>query len=748
MVEIITQINPFVGLRPFESSESELFFGREEQTKKLLNKLHLTNFVAVIGSSGAGKSSLVKAGLIPALKAGFLNKGDHWYFASFRPGDNPLYYFAKALKEAFHLPVSVADLEKSIRQEGSDEIIESVRPHLSNNESSLLILVDQFEELFTHFKNVSDQASLIYRFEFVKILLELLQCELPVYLVLTMRSDFIGKCNIFYGLPEALSNSQFLVPRLQSKELVRVIENPIRLFGSKIEPGLTQRILNDLKDGEDQLPVLEHALSQLWNARKTDDLITKEDYQSIGKLSSALSNHANSIYDDLVKKQQSLGPVIKEMFKYIIDFDGEKSEGVRQPRKVREIQSVTGADLATIQLIYDAFSAEGASFLFSPSGNRLHGDSSVDISHESLMREWDLFRKWKEEEESDKSILQRLNDFATEYKQSKRGVLTGPELENYGSWSKFLAFKDSANREKILYWANRYSIHFDQVNDYINNSKQKQRVRKLVTWSLVSIVFLSIAVLFYYRQDTKLKEAEYLSETTKIKLGAESEKRLQAEALNLALASESSAQKALYEKDRENQKLQADLTSMKNIITEKDEIIRSFNSKSGGADQLQQLKIQNEQLSREKQNAEKKYAEAVLTIDKLKQELAPENSKATPIQNKGAYTNPPTYDAKIIESEWESVGTENYTTYYNVCFTVDAPAEELNRITKVRYYFLHDSFGKGAAAGKVFEEETSTSNKFEKCKILSEPFPLEIVIYYNDNETKSINLEWANKAGM
>lgn len=620
MIESNNRTNPFVGLRPFESSESEIFFGREEQTKRLLSKLHLTNFVAVVGSSGSGKSSLVKAGLIPALKAGFLNNGDHWYFASFRPGDNPLYYFAQSLQKAFQLSTSTADLEKSIQQEGVEEIINTVHPYLSVNDSSLLILVDQFEELFTHFKHTTDQASLIYRFEFVKILLELLECSLPIYVVLTMRSDFIGKCNIFYDLPEALSNSQFLVPRLQSNELVRVIENPIKLYGCKIEPRLTQRILNELKDGEDQLPILEHALNQLWSVKKDELLITEEDYKSIGKLNYALSNHANSIYGRLVEKKPSLGPVISEMFKYIIDFDGDKREGVRQPRKVEEIQKVTGAELWDIQVIYDAFSAEGASFLFSHSVNQLQEDSSIDISHESLMREWDLFRKWKEEEERDKTILERLNEFASDYRQRKRDILTGPEMENYGVWSKYLDYKNPSKREKTRNWAKRYAINFQEVHDYIQISKKKQSIRKLVIWS-VTILLVSLSIGFFvYHQINRTDRAEMMARASMMKSELDSIKLEQVKEANSKLATQSTAQEALYIAVSENEKLLQELASLKNTISEKDKVIQSLNYPYSKGERM--LTNQNKRLTYEKVMAEKEYAAAAFIIDSLKMELA------------------------------------------------------------------------------------------------------------------------------
>lgn len=631
MIEINVNTSPFVGLRPFDSSESEFFFGREEQTKRLLNKLHLTNFVAVVGSSGSGKSSLVKAGLIPALKAGFLSKGDCWHFCSFRPGDNPIYYLASSLTSTFNLPISATDLEKRIKEEGTDEIIEWVEERLSGQESSLLLLVDQFEEVFTHFKNTSDQSSLMYRFEFVKILLELLQRGLPIYVIITMRSDFIGNCNIFYGLPEALSNSQFLVPRLQGSELIRVIESPIKLFGCDLESRLTQKILNDLHDGEDQLPILEHALSRLWQVKNSENKITEEDYKSIGKLKDALSNHANAIYNSLIEKNKEFGPVIREMFKYLIDFDGEKKEGVRQPRKIQDIQNITGAAFSDILIIYKAFSAEGASFLYSPSGKELDESSIIDISHESLMREWDLFRKWKEEEEKDKAILVRLNDFAEEYKYKKRDALTGPELEHYSKWNQHLQFQRKGQREKVLFWAKRYKVNFVEINAYIEISKKKQRERK---FAIRSLVFLLVAVslgFLGYMVKTKIEnfeqakayaeiEKNYLERTNVLRSQTDSLLLIQSTKANIELATESTAQAAYFNLSSENQKLQREILSLRSVL---DENARSnqMNKKTDNSELLE-MRMRIDRLNEEILIIKKNYASALSTIDSLRLVIA------------------------------------------------------------------------------------------------------------------------------
>jgi len=637
-VQVKTLSKPFVGLRPFESFESEVFFGREEQTQRLLNKLHETNFVAVVGSSGSGKSSLVKAGLIPTLKAGFLNKGDHWHIVSLRPGDDPIYYLARALKETFNLEAAADDIEQAIKEEGTDVVLNIIKEHLAQANSSVLILIDQFEELFTHFNKSSGQAALMYRFEFVKMILELIHTKLPIYVILTMRSDFIGRCNMFRGLPEALSDSQFLVPNLHANELSRVIEGPIKLFGSNLQPGLAQKILNDLKDDEDQLPVLQHALSQLWNRKKSQHVITEDDYKAIGRLENAISNQANEICSSLLQSQPRLQGIIKEMFQYIIDFDGRKKEGVRKPRKVRDIRKVTGATFEEVKMIYDAFSAEDSCFLFSPSGKNLHEESIIDISHESLMREWDLFKEWKNEEEKSKRRVERLNDFATEYAEKSRDLLRGIELKTYSQWKKYVDFKHESNRDKIRHWALRYSVDFDKVYDYIKASNRKALVRKVLGWSLALFIIALVAGAYISEQRNRIQRLQLEAEASTARtLALQSQNKMDSLALeqqrktNAELATESSAQAALFRANSENEKLQRQIISLQKTISNQERLLKSVGGKGGSDDRAQLLTKQNQELTYEKRALEKRYAESLSTIERLRMELA--SSKKTDSTN-------------------------------------------------------------------------------------------------------------------
>src|SRR5262249_61381029 len=143
-----TAMNPFVGLRPFNTDESLLFFGRRQQTVELMQQLHRTHFIAVVGSSGCGKSSLVRAGLIPNLKAGFLVEDrDQWHVGVMKPGDVPIRNLAAALIEAIPANQKVEPFAESIRTSGVQAVIETLSPALADSDTNLLLLVDQFEQI-------------------------------------------------------------------------------------------------------------------------------------------------------------------------------------------------------------------------------------------------------------------------------------------------------------------------------------------------------------------------------------------------------------------------------------------------------------------------------------------------------------------------------------------------------------------------------------------------------------------------
>jgi hypothetical protein len=229
--------NPFPGLRPFTQEEDYLFFGREEQTLELLQRLGSNRFVAVVGTSGSGKSSLVRCGLLSELLGGrMLEAGAAWEIAVTHPGGNPLALLAEALLDADLYDREQEDARENLLATLSRShfgLVEAVKQANLGDGTNFLLVVDQFEEVFRfHEAGLRQQEAAN---EFVSLLLEATaQKEVPIYIVLTMRSDFIGECGQFEGLAEMVNRGEFLIPRLSREQFKRVVEGPIKVAGGQI----------------------------------------------------------------------------------------------------------------------------------------------------------------------------------------------------------------------------------------------------------------------------------------------------------------------------------------------------------------------------------------------------------------------------------------------------------------------------------------------------------------------------------
>ena len=320
--------NPYVGLRPFDTDDTHLFFGRTDQITALLESLHHQRFLGVVGSSGCGKSSLIKAGLIPALHGGFLVEDrDEWTIARLTPGDSPLENLASSLSEAFAgTPRGDA---KALRREIHTDGIASVCDRLLGSMAparNLLILVDQFEEIFTFRGRVGEggedaldaarRRAIAQRqadaADFVRLLLTLSQRPAAsIYVVATMRSDFLGDCDLFYGLPEAMNRGRYLVPRLSRRQLTEAIAGPARQAGGEIAGPLVDRLLNELGDRFDRLPVLQHALQRTWQEWRKDPArgpVDVKHYVAAGTLEQALAIHAGEVTREPARHRESFRP--------------------------------------------------------------------------------------------------------------------------------------------------------------------------------------------------------------------------------------------------------------------------------------------------------------------------------------------------------------------------------------------------------------------------------------------------------
>ena len=512
-------MNPFVGLRPFESEESLLFFGRREQAIELLQRLHATRFLAVVGSSGCGKSSLVRAGLIPKLKAGFLvEERDLWRIATMKPGDAPLENLAIALLESAARETSkenINNLVEAIRGEGATAIVARFEAALGDD-TNLLLLVDQFEELFRFALRDDDPVKRNEAEEFVALLLELAaQREQPIFVVLTMRSDFIGDCDNFFGLPEAMNRSQYLVPRLTRRQRQEAIEGPIRLFGASITQRLLDRVLNDAGDKSDQLPVMQHALMRTWEdwQRTHEGAIDLTHYENVGTIKEALSKDAEAamagLSDDEVK-------VTKRMFQTLTDTDA-RGRRIRRPARLSEIEAISGAPRDQVLAILERFRSNRRNFV-NLYEDKLTGDMTIDISHESLIRQWTRLGDWVNLESESRKIYLRIVDAALLYREGRTKLWRNPQLANALEWQTV--------KQPTAAWAARYNEDFDAAMDFLDKSRRRHRNLVWTFYILVPLLLIgSTGAYIVIRNQHLARDKAQLSQQTRA-LAQQNEKLL------------------------------------------------------------------------------------------------------------------------------------------------------------------------------------------------------------------------------
>jgi tetratricopeptide (TPR) repeat protein len=471
--------NPFPGLRPFETEEYRLFFGREGQSDELISRLSRARFLAVVGTSGSGKSSLIRAGLMPALRGGMMKgAGSGWRIAVMRPGGNPIGNLAAELAKKDVLSAAgmglsdeeaEAVIEATLRS-GSLGILNTAREARLGEHEKLLIVVDQFEELF-RFRAANEGGSVDEASAFVKLLLEAAQQrELSIYIVLTMRSDFLGDCAQFQGLPEAINDGQYLIPRMTRDERRFAVTGPVGVTRGKISEPLINRLLNDVGDNPDQLPILQHALMRTWEYwqahRRNGEPIGLEHYEAIGTMNSALSRHADEAYNELPDDRSR--KISEVLFKTLSERGADNRE-LRRPTRLSTICEITGASLAEVIAVIDVFRGGGRSFLMPPIGTELHADSVVDISHESLIRNWERLKEWVKEEATSVRIYRRVVETAVLHREGSEGLMQEPALSFALDW-----------REKshpTAAWGERYHPEFATAMSYLEQSRLAREER-------------------------------------------------------------------------------------------------------------------------------------------------------------------------------------------------------------------------------------------------------------------------------
>jgi energy-coupling factor transporter ATP-binding protein EcfA2 len=396
-------------LRPYEEPDAEWFFGRGAEINDLLKRLRRLHFVAIVGASGCGKSSLIRAGVLPHIRDGYLDA--EWLIAAFRPGECPLANLAEAL-----CPELSCDLEAftDTLQSGSLGLVKAVESANPPPGSKVLVLVDQFEELFQFAQRKGDIAQEEVK-QFLKLLLSAAASDdVEVYVVVTMRLEWLNECATYVGLAEAINEGIYLVPQMSRRQFSQAIMGPLDAAEGAITSSLLDRMLNDLDGRSDQLPVLQHALLRIWEGRGTKDTFDARDYKAVGTFANCLSNHAEEVFAELSDEQKTIA---ESLFRSITQV--YKNRKIRRPRPVEDILKKTGGNFAQLEGVITAFSRTGRSFLVTTKG-KLDPSSIVDVSHEALIRQWGRLSGWVDDEAEIQGRLARLEGDAAEWGRDRK----------------------------------------------------------------------------------------------------------------------------------------------------------------------------------------------------------------------------------------------------------------------------------------------------------------------------------------
>jgi len=482
---------PYPGLRPFKRAEWPIFCGRERLIQDVLTLLARSHFASVIGPSGSGKSSLVKAGVLATLERRHSRMGVRWRTGTMRPGASPLWSMADGILRALRpelvgqdgeLPASeVARLRVLI--DTSDDGLAVVTQEFGCDESeNFLLLVDQFEEIFRYKSPEENQE----RARLIELLLAVARDQPPgLYIITTMRSEYLGECARFSGLAETLNETHYLLPRMTEEELRQAIVEPARLKNGTIEDELVERLIKDIRSQEDQLPILQHTLLWMWIQEEEkrerarpggaepihlglDDYEQLEPGRNAGetnRVKNALSRHGDTILDGLSPEERKAAEV---MFRRMVEVE-EGLNKLRRPTRCGTVAKLAEVSLEVVQRVVDAFRAEDASFIHA-NQLRITDDTSIDIMHESLIRQWDTLDRWVRREKASYEVYDELCRAAQRRQEGRRTLFSGLELSRALLW---------ASREQpTRLWARRYDGDFDAAIGFLSDSEEAEEQRR------------------------------------------------------------------------------------------------------------------------------------------------------------------------------------------------------------------------------------------------------------------------------
>jgi len=424
LLEELDVDNPYKGLQAFEEADSANFFGRDALINHLLDKIRQQDderFLAVIGPSGSGKSSVVQAGMIPRMRRGTLPGSERWFVVEMLPGAHPLEELEAAL-----LRIAVNPPPSLLEQLKEDErgLVRATKRVLMDNRSELFLFIDQFEEVFTLGQ---DKAEITHFLNSIVTAVTDPHCHLRV--IVTLRADFYDQPLLYPAFGDLVRRHTEVVLPMTPEELEMAIAGPAERVGVLPEPGLVQQIIGDVSTQPGALPLLQYALTELFD-RRSGRVMTLAAYHKLGGALGALARRADEIYNELDAKSQE---VARQLFLRLVTLGEGGTDNTRRRAMHTELNSI-GNDPAAMEKVIEYF---GKSRLLTFDHDPQTREPTIEVAHEALIREWGQLKEWLEDGREDLLMQRRLEAAAGEWLRSRKDrsyLASGTRLTQFEEW--------------------------------------------------------------------------------------------------------------------------------------------------------------------------------------------------------------------------------------------------------------------------------------------------------------------------
>ena len=408
---------PFKGLAYFKEEDSEIFFGRQSLIDKLIGHVYSNNFLAIVGASGSGKSSVVRAGLIPAIRRGYQvldiplpEDCMEWPIHVITPTSHPLDVLAETLNPNQESIKYTTELRVALESEPQSLRLQIQKILIGSQSKHLLLVIDQFEELFTLCGAAERKA-------FLDCIFATIDLDSPgnTIVVIVLRADFYINCLSYMHLSTWLERKQIIVTSMSTRELRQAIEEPANHYSITIEPGLTEELLDDIGDEPGALPLLSHALFETWKYRdKEKNMLTHAGYLKSGGIHGAIANTANTVFKKrLLKEEHQI--IVRNIFLSLLEI-GEDTPPTRKPAKLTDLMPNSHYEKDARQILQILIDER----LLTVSSAK--DDVLVEVSHEALLREWGKLDEWLAEYHEQLRLRRLLSRDAREWKANNQNI--------------------------------------------------------------------------------------------------------------------------------------------------------------------------------------------------------------------------------------------------------------------------------------------------------------------------------------